>query len=308
MLRLARFLALILMLVLGLPLAAPQASAAIVLLAGGGEPVKGIVVRRDASGLTVRVDGPNGRLVDRLIPLNQVESVIATVSPERLAALSPDRPQDYRNYAEELAEKREDPEARQTARRLFHIAAYLDPDRLGRGSLLAMTLLAETPEQARRLRALVYLIDPAGSRGVLTTTDATAPRPRLGVSEAGRELILAAVRSLRRGQERYALGHAKREGFKEQFAKLGSTLTYEQFMDLCQRGNLSDAELAQVLRIELSLEEDNRVEPDVSTLTPAERLAQELSEDASPTRPLDLEHATEFDPRANRFLDGRWVR
>ena len=84
-----------------------------------------------------------GRLArETTIPRSEIEEIIQTVSAERLAALSPREPQLYREYAEELAEKRRDPEAREAAIRLYQIAATLDPQNQGRGSLLGMIALA----------------------------------------------------------------------------------------------------------------------------------------------------------------------
>jgi len=48
---------------------------------------------------------------------------------------------------------------------LYLIAAYRNPQELGRSSLLGMTALARTPAEERRFRAMTYLLgddhDPA---------------------------------------------------------------------------------------------------------------------------------------------------
>ena len=61
------------------------------------------------------------------------------------------------------------------ALRLFLIAAHLDPQKLGPSSLLGMSLLASTPAEVRKYRAMAFLLDPKGD----------AKCPEGGCGEAG---------------------------------------------------------------------------------------------------------------------------
>ena len=71
---------------------------------------------------------PDGEFRVREIKRSDIDDVIFPVSSERLEQLDPGDPKAYRDYAEELAEKCEDPDARATAIRLYVLAAYLGSD------------------------------------------------------------------------------------------------------------------------------------------------------------------------------------
>ena len=96
--------------------------------------------------------------------------LMITVLPERLAELDPARPQSYLEYAEELAEKRRDPEARDAAMRLFAIAAARGESKVRHSALLGLIELARSPQEERRFRAAAYLHDPAHDLSLLETS------------------------------------------------------------------------------------------------------------------------------------------
>src|SRR5690349_18452025 len=125
------------------------ASAVVVYKKGTSKPVAGHLVRQNGNEVVVRDESSSG-LKEIVIPRSEIDDFIETVSAERLAALTPSRPQEYREYAEELAEKKLDPEARQTAVRLFQIAAWLDPAKTGRGALLGLVSVARPGEEEAR--------------------------------------------------------------------------------------------------------------------------------------------------------------
>src|SRR5205085_4813507 len=96
-------------------------------------------------------------------------------------------------YAEELRARRRDPEARDMALRLYLISASLDREHLGRAGLLGMISLARSPDEERKFRAALHLIDP---RAPLAVHAAAAPA---GDTAAPQEL-LRALRLLRTGK------------------------------------------------------------------------------------------------------------
>lgn len=195
---------------------ATSARGATVIVAGEREPLRGYVVEQRAAAIVIELEGGRRREIAR----DQIEELIRPVSEERLAALTPDQPHAYRDYAEELAEKRADPEARDMATRLYVIAAYLAPDELGCGCLLGMASLAKTPERRRLLRAMAYVLDPAHSRSLLVE----APTPvREGNRQQARK-VLQHLRSLRRTEARALLADA---GVAEALASLRSGLTMQ---------------------------------------------------------------------------------
>ena len=98
------------------------------------QPVMGYLVRQDERTVVVRQPLADGKSREVPFSRSNIDELIITVSPERLAALDPARPEMYREYAEELAEKQRDPEARDMARRLYAIAAVRAEGNLRRGA------------------------------------------------------------------------------------------------------------------------------------------------------------------------------
>ena len=80
------------------------AQAVVVYKKGSNKPVAGHLVRQNDKEVVVRDEASSG-LKEIAIPRSEIEDLIETVSAERLAILDSSRPQEYREYAEELAEK-----------------------------------------------------------------------------------------------------------------------------------------------------------------------------------------------------------
>ncbi len=203
------------------------------------EPLRGFYVGESEETITVGVPQQDGSVIQRHILLSQVEDVLHSIDRERLALLKPDQPDAYREYAEELAEKRVDPEARQMAIRLFLIAAYHDQERLGESCLLGMVALARSPEEERRFRAMVYLLDPQHDRRKLVTqpTSATKTGGNDGTpaeSNAGaRRYFAKALQYARAGDRRTALGVARKSGVQQEFDRYRQLISFAEFEKVC---------------------------------------------------------------------------
>ncbi len=195
--------ALVLMVGICSSLIARPAWGVIILLKGQEKPVRGYFVREDDKAVVLRQLQPDGSTQERSVARSEIEDVIKTVDQARLESLQPARPDSYREYAEELAEKKKDPDAHVTALRLFLIAAYLDPPRLGRSCLLGMVPLARNANEQRRFRAMAYLLDPTHNRDVLTLplptrTTGSELEPRQAATSAASLAVTAGGQAARR--------------------------------------------------------------------------------------------------------------
>ncbi|MBW3595801.1 MAG: hypothetical protein KY475_00840 [Planctomycetes bacterium] len=262
---------------------------------GKTEPTRGRLVRETALHVTIDEVLPDGRTRERVIPRTVIEDMIDPVSAERLKSLSPDNPQAYRNYAEELAEKRIDPDARAAAIRLYLIAAHLAPEDLARSCLLGMTALARTPAEERKFRAMAYLYDPDHDRRLLR--EAAASEAPAAPSEA-RDGLVRALQLRRQGNRRAAILNVERTAVKEELSKHADVLTYEEF---AQPG-LPDELLSKIVGLELALESGEAASAGSS------RWSQLIVADqTAPIPSLTLETLTEFDPRRTLYRNGKWV-
>lgn len=284
-----------------------SADAAILFLKGSDEPLHVRTIRENETSILVGVPQADGSLDERLIERRMIDQWIPTVSSERLAALDPDKPAMYRDYAEELAEKKIDPDARAAAIRLYLIAAYLEPDNLGRSSLLGMTSLARSPGEERRIRAMAYLLDPKHDRSVLKSASSVREGPD---ENADRQALIDAVRLLRQGKHRVAERIARRPGVAAAFARYGRTFSREEFLDACNApAAIDNTTLARLIHFELQLTGAKTGGSDSGEADAAPSWSATLeSGNVDPVPALTLQTLTEFDPEKCVYRDGKWVQ
>lgn len=278
-----------------------------------GEPLRGFLVSQDARGVTLRVPAANGQLQQRFIPAAQIESVLQPVSPEKLASLQPAQPKMYRDYAEELAGKAVDPEARQVSLRLYLIAAWLDPKSLGKSSLLGMTALARSETEQRRFRAMAYLLDPDHDRSLLKST-AAARSDAAGKAEAASErLLLRALEELRKGRPAEARKLLQRSGVEAAAEPHADLISWDELQALsadrsARASPTSPAIARRLLTLELRL---LGAAPAAQPARTAESTPgwSQLDADALAERTarLSLETLTEFSPADCLYRDGKWI-
>lgn len=270
---------------------------------GRDEPTVGYFVSEDAQSMVIEQEDEHGKRHRVTIRKSNIEDVLRAVSEQRLAALQPEKPAGYRDYAEELAEKKRDPDAHATSMRLFLIAAHLDPENLGRSSLLGMINLARHPREERRLRALAYLMDPNHDRRFLQAGEGSRPAPNL--NEEHRQVLLQALQAKRRGDTRMIENLARRPILQEAFEALDDDLTYQQFSQMSQ--DLQPAELLALVRLELRLTGERQgADP---TPSPAGTWSQLVKHGATePTRAVSFDSLAPFDPEKCVYRDGQWQR
>jgi len=317
MMRTARFqlargaLALLLLWLMVSPL-----QAVVVLLKGQDEPKVGFLVEQTDTLLVMQVQQPDGTFQRETFPADQVDAVVQSVSAERLEALSPDQPAAYREYAEELADKRRDPEAAAAALRLYAIAAHLDPAGQGRGSLLGMTHLVDDPEKIRRLRAMAYLADPRHDSSLLQKPPAQAAAPEEDAEQSTlRDDLLLVLRNLRRGNKKEAKQTLDRPEIRAAWPARVSQISLADSLDLaegtcpgCQTGPAPPYLKPKLIAAELSLLPPvNRPKPKAAA-SPQSRPWSELadSQHHKPLATLNLQHLTGHDPGKSIYREGQW--
>lgn len=284
---------------------AQPAFAIVIYKKGSNKPIAGPLVRQNGNEVVVREESATG-VRDVIVPRSEIEDLIETVSPERLAELDPSRPQEYREYAEELAEKKLDPEARQMAVRLFQIAAWLDPAKTGHGALLGLVAIARPGEEESRYRAAAYLFDPRHNKALLGQDVAPAKTAK---ETDPAQALLEALRQLRRGHDQQARTALAAPGVSEVLAAYPAILTREEFLLACAARDLSDEQLRKVLELELTLDSRLRGGAD----KPAETTLASWNDairtgNLSPIPALQFDKLTGFDPRECVFRQGKWQR
>jgi hypothetical protein len=289
-------------------LAAPCADAAVVVVKGSTQPVVGYLVRQDERSVTLREVLPGGKSRESSFARSNIDELIITVSPERLGKLEPVSPADYLEYAEELAEKQRDPEARETALRLYAIAAARGDGSRRYSAMLGLIALARSPGEERKLRAAAYLFGADHDESLLKNNSAgmTAPQSLASVGE-----LLTALRLVRQGKSSQARAILEKPALRNDAPRLAGFITLDELAELSNSSQLSNQQLTRVLRAEIALEEAK-----LGRTASGESSAGRQSPWSSVLRPgslapmplLTLETLTEFNPAECVFRNGKWVR
>ncbi|MHC4992611.1 MAG: hypothetical protein ACYTGC_16695, partial [Planctomycetota bacterium] len=177
----------------------------------------------------------------------------------RLEALDPDRPLDYFELAEEVADAAATPADGLLAHRLFGLAGALDPPRLGRSAALALADLEEEPLAKRRLHALAWLL---GGRSAAVGPVEESVRTWDAGSNATILAVIDAFSLYRRGYGNRATSVLRQPGAMELLEALDPVLPggVNRFLEDCRvyrngqlAPRLSEDEITRMLRIESAL-------------------------------------------------------
>src|SRR5688500_6708309 len=82
--------------------------AVIVFSKNQAEPIRGFLINENPVSIEVHEPLPSGDVRKHILPRVSIDDIIRAIEPERLAALKPEAPEEYRSYAEDLAVKTED--------------------------------------------------------------------------------------------------------------------------------------------------------------------------------------------------------
>ncbi len=193
--------------------------------------VGGFVLHDDGTKLKISIPTPDGQ--EKVSEYLRADvKIIHQLDVKRLESLSRDNPRGYRDYADELARQDADPEARYVAMRLYLIAARLAPDEFGSNSLLRMSALASTPAEARKYRAMAFLLDSKGDATLLKAEAVnSADPPRLPAQAL--EDFTRTLRLYRAGQPTLATETARHEGVDKVFSVAPGKIDLKTFLQWC---------------------------------------------------------------------------
>lgn len=200
--------------------------------------IGGYFVRDDGKKLTIRIRAADGTEKSQEFDRAKIK-IVHQLERARLEKLTKDNPKAYRDFADELAKHKADPEARDTAMRLYLIAAHLDPQEHGRDALVAMSALASTPAEARKCRAMAFLLDQKADAATLKAEGGKAA-PLAKAEAAPLQEFLKALYAYRTGQIAAARNHATRDGVDKVFALAPGKMDRKAFLQRCTDANCSN--------------------------------------------------------------------
>jgi hypothetical protein len=209
--------------------------ASAILIETGAGKVGGFVLNDDGTKLKISIPTRDGE--DKVGEyLYSDIKILHRLDVKRLEGLSKDNPKAYRDYADELALHKDDPEARYVAMRLYLIAAHLAPTEFGSSSLLRMSALASRPAEARKLRAMAFLLDPKADDAIVKD-DAGKPAQPAPLPAGALEDFTKALQLYRSGQIKLASETAKHDGVDTIFRMAPGKIDLKAFLQWCTDAN-----------------------------------------------------------------------
>ncbi len=277
---------------------APSLQAAIVITTDSEEPLLGYAVER-----------PNGYVISTsnrsdakttLIAKDKIVEVIPTVSYERLAKLSAADPEGCFRYADELFAMNRDPEARDTAIRLYLIAGRAAPDKFARSAVLSLQRLAADGKAAKRVAAF-GMMNRWITADVVVTPDVEVIKPPVP------QELLKVLRPLKQGKKAAAMRAWKASpAAAEQLKRYPLRMTSEDMREALEADVLNSRQLTRIVALEVAIEEEG--EPVQKTAADSQPWSGQLVRSkAASVRPLSWESLFDgIDPRDDQFRDGAW--
>ena len=291
-------------------LSSPARAILLVEKAPGSVPVGGYLAADDGATLKVKMLLPDGKELIKTYELSKID-IIHKLDAGRLQKLDKSDPKAYYDYDEELADKKldADPEAKDTARRLFLIADYLDRRTFGRDALLRMSSLAGSEAEARRCRALSFLLDPKGDAAALKA--APAPKAPAGALQD----FERALQSYRTGQIANARTRANLKDMDTVFSMAPGPIDKATFLQWCTDADASPGNPPPEDRLRKTLQAEvwviGQLSGDAGDKTGAGEAKWSSilqTRQVKPVSPLSLETIADgMDPHMCLYRDGKWV-
>ena len=280
------------------------AHAAAIYLKNEDRPVLGFITSKTVTHVTIQY-WENDERKERVIPVSEIEEVVLTVSPEKLAALDTARLAEYRDYAEELAVKRIDPEARETAIRLFLIAAHFGEPVLRQSALRGLVPLSRNPIEKRRFLALAYRYGAIDSLGASQSEPSSKSSGQL--TDEQRKALVNAIRMARAGNLRRARMIAEDANLEKVFADHGLGISHQELLAALQGEEVSTENLIRLLVLELTISEPGGL-PEEVRQQDADFWGDLVTRGKTePVATLDIASITEFNPVDCFYSAGNWL-
>jgi hypothetical protein len=280
-------------------------------LNGNGQPRFGRVVSRpDTGDVLFRLRGEDNAYSEQTFARDEIALLVVNIDVPRLESLDPSRLHQYRDYAEELAGQKIDPEARDLAIRLYLIAAAgahgrNEPD-------LVESALNGLPELARNELeheefARLQLLHARTPRKESTATGQSVIKqePATSTDDRARQQLLQAIRLIRRENNAAALKILSLPDVQAELKKWSELVSAGDVRAMTNSVRLTLPQLRNLLTLEMALQ-NGEDQPSHASPSPGwSEQAQEPMRDW--TRLPTFANVTEFDPARSIFRGGQWL-
>lgn len=287
-----------------------SASADTLWLVDDNEPRFGRVVRRqDNDDLVFKLRGEDNTYSELTFAAEKIETLVVNIDVARLEHLDRGNLNQYHEYAEELAEQKLDPEARDLAIRLYLITAAAANRRHDLGLVeSALTGLPELArnEQEREAFDRLLTLYARNPRSESTRLASKKQDPVASTDDRARQQLLQAIRLIRREDNASAIKILNTPDVLAELGKWSELVSAGDIRLMTGSTRLSLPQLRKMLTLEIALQDfKNQPQRSNQPLSWSEQAQEPMS---GWTQLPSFENVTEFDPDKSVFRNGQWVK
>ena len=231
------------------------------------------------------------------------------VPDERLQKLDPNKPEGYRDLAEEMSAVRNSPLARDLTTRLYLICAASGEGKVRRSALRGLIRTARNKGESQKFKALAYLQDDQFS-SLLYATGETQPQNEGNQPNKKRDAIddkvLDALKSLRQGKMRRARKIMEDQAVRSRFGKFEKLVPLDEFLKAIESSEVSDSLLLRIIQMDSMVK--NGADPESAKASGSDVVWRYIFKNRIPPRlpKIDFDTVTEFDPKKSIYRNGMW--
>ena len=264
-------------------------------------PMAGQIISQTESQIKFRpfIDGAYQNA--QTFTVEEIEQSIVTLDRQRLEKLDPNKPAEYRDYAEELAAHVSDPAAIDLARRLYLLAAYHSSGAIRSGSISGLISLANSDANRRQLKMLQLIDNPQFSNFEAhewNGLDKQTP------TQAEKQLMLKLILALRQERPIEASNILSSAENRDSLNKWNEQCTLGEFDRIATVNRPSKLQLSKLLTIEVMVRQPSSNRVGTRRQGWGDLAMQSTgSFGVLPT----FKNVTRFDPDQSVFRNNRWV-
>ena len=279
---------------------ASVAQADVVWIVGQDDPIYGIVESSDEQQIVFRETVDGQKFSARTIQRSSIETLVINHDPQQLAKLPSGQWETWLSLAETLHAQKKDPVARNLAIRvLVIVVANSERENQRQTAIEELVSLARSESERQKFNQLRYLETGHGS----------VPKKIAGEFEnfesSEKKAVADLVRRVRL-QETSTEELSRNGKAKEIVLSLDEVCSWEDLLQMSRTNRIDEPSLRRLVELELKLRQNSDGGSENATRSDWHVLAQQVGHHEL-TLPR-IENVTEFDPRATRFADGKWMK
>lgn len=267
---------------------------------GKPEPLFGQVISQSNDQIQIRLLNNGAYSATQTISLKQIDSLVINIDRQRLEKLTPDRPKEYREYAEELGSQTKDLAAIRLATRLYVLAADNSKGEQRYGALLGLASLATDDGQKRKYEMLLRLNAPDANQ-VKALEKKTTSQSQF--SNAENQLMLTLILALRKEKSIEASKILRSPENRKSLKRWKDHCTLKEFERIAASSQPSKVQLNKLLSLELMIR--GKASSNSGSRQDWADLAAQPANSLSILPTLD--NATPVDPTKSIYRDGKWI-